>query len=144
MTEEPPADIPRLLREALESLLAAFRPLLIEAGLTEQQWRVLRSLQDGPLSQVELSTRCAMRPASMSGVLARMERDGLVVRRRSGTDRRRVDVVPTPLAESFVARLTPLVQAEYTRIVEAVGYETLAALASAATALRDRVPQGHA
>lgn len=133
-----PTDLPRLLREAHESLVAAFRPHLADEGLTEQQWRVLRALEDGPQSQIELSERCAMRPASMSGVLTRMERDGLVERRRSDDDRRRVDVARTQLAEDVVARLTPRVRAEYAGIVGAVGAETLAALAAAAVTVRDR------
>ena len=44
-----------LLLQARESVMAEFRPLLNEHGLTEQQWRVIRALlHDGPLEPRQL------------------------------------------------------------------------------------------
>ena len=39
-------NLPHLLLYARETLMQHFRPVLKEAGLTEQQWRVLRTLSD--------------------------------------------------------------------------------------------------
>jgi len=142
---ELPTDLPRVVREALECLIAPFRPLLAAHGLTEQQWRVLRALGDGAASQVALARACVMAPASLTGVLARMERDGLIVRRRSTEDQRRVVVSTTAAGRELVARLAPEIEARYGELTQLVGSTTLAALERAATAVRDatRGP-GHA
>ena len=132
-----PADLPRAVREALEGLIAPFRPLFAAHGLTEQQWRVLRALQAGPASQVELAAACVMHPASLTGVLSRMERDGLIARRRSERDQRRVLVSPTPAADALVARIAPEIEEGYRELAERVGAATLRALEDAASAVRD-------
>lgn len=130
-------DIPRLLREVLEAVVAPFRSLLAEAGITEQQWRVLRTIADGPKMQLEIARACAIQPASLSGVLARMERAELVDRHRSTVDQRRQDVEITEKGQELMRCLGPQVALGYEQIARSVGAETLAALVESATAMRD-------
>jgi len=43
-------NLPLLLLQAREKLFTEFRPLLNDAGVTEQQWRVIRALLElGPM-----------------------------------------------------------------------------------------------
>ena len=37
-------NLPLLLLQAREGVISRFRPILTEAGFTEQQWRVIRAL----------------------------------------------------------------------------------------------------
>jgi homoprotocatechuate degradation regulator HpaR len=130
-----PTDLPRAVREALEALVAPFRPLFAAHGLTEQQWRVLRAVRGGAESQVDLAAACVMHPASLTGVLARMERAGLVERRRSSADQRRIEVAIAPAGEALVERLAPEIAARYEDLGRRVGVATLRALEQAARAL---------
>ena len=71
--------------------MAFFRPGLNEHDLTEQQWRVIRILrQQGELESHQLANQACILKPSMSGVLKRLERDGLVTRRKSSEDQRRI------------------------------------------------------
>jgi len=132
-----PPDLPRVVREALDALIAPFRPILTAHGLTEQQWRVLRALRAGASSQVELAAACVMHPASLTGVLRRMEHAGLIERRRSSADHRRVIVTTTPDGDELIARIAPEIAERYGTLGARIGVETLAALERAAGALRD-------
>lgn len=68
----------RLLR-AREAVLAHVRPILRAHGFTEQQYRVLRALQnEGPLDAAELSRRATLLPSSLSRMLRDLRRIGLV------------------------------------------------------------------
>lgn len=66
---------------------------IMPLGVTAGQWPLLLHLweEDG-LSQKELSRRVGIEEPTTTRTLARMERDGLVVRRQSTTDRRQMHV----------------------------------------------------
>jgi DNA-binding MarR family transcriptional regulator len=59
--------------------------------------------QDGPMSPTELARRAGLHPATMTGVLDRLERAGWITRERGTTDRRAVTVraVPARLREIY-------------------------------------------
>ncbi len=79
------------LLRARELTMGYFRPLLNEHGLTEQQWRVIRVLQEyGELEFHELSRVAWIQPPSLTGILTRLERAALVRRTRSASDQRRL------------------------------------------------------
>lgn len=68
-----------------------------ERGLTGPQLSVLKILEaTGDLSLTELSERMSAKNSTITGIVDRMERDGLVVRDRSSTDRRVVLIRATP------------------------------------------------
>jgi DNA-binding MarR family transcriptional regulator len=65
-------------------------------GLTGPQVSALKILEAvGDLSLTELSERMSARNSTITGIVDRMERDGLVVRERSQTDRRVVIIRAT-------------------------------------------------
>lgn len=106
--------LPMLLLRAREATMTHFRPILAGHGLTEQQWRVLRVLwEQNDIDTKELAERTLMLQPSMSGVIDRLERDGLVERRKDRPDARRTGVRLTRKAKRLYARLSPLLEQEY-------------------------------
>jgi homoprotocatechuate degradation regulator HpaR len=119
-------NLPQLMLQAREALMAQFRPILNENGLTEQQWRILRALLiNGPLEPRQLSAACQISSPSITGVLVRMEEAGLVERRRMEDDQRRVQVSVTPRSRQLGRRMLPAIEAQYGRIEEIVGVDAL-------------------
>jgi hypothetical protein len=67
-------NLPLLLLQARERVIANFRPALNAAGVTEQQWRIVRALlEQGPLEPRQIVGLCAISSPSLAGVLARMD-----------------------------------------------------------------------
>lgn len=79
------------LLQAREAAMAHFRPIVKQYNLTEQQWRIVRILAESPSMDFhELAYRaCILRP-SLTGILTRMERDGLVLRLKPVNDQRKL------------------------------------------------------
>ena len=89
--------LPMALLRARELTMGYFRPMLNEHGLTEQQWRVIRVLQEyGELEFHKLSRIALIQPPSLTGILTRLERADLVRRTRSRSDQRRLHLSLTP------------------------------------------------
>jgi homoprotocatechuate degradation regulator HpaR len=139
-------NLPQLLLTARDRLMAHFRPILNHFGITEQQWRILRVLDEhGQLEPWELCEHCQILSPSMAGVLARMEEVRLVSRERMATDQRRVIVRMTTTGDRLLREIAPLIAAQYEHIDAAYGREVLDNLYVALTdfmqAERDEVPQ---
>ncbi|HKX41648.1 MAG TPA: homoprotocatechuate degradation operon regulator HpaR [Burkholderiaceae bacterium] len=117
-------NLPLLLLQARESVIARFRPILNAHGVTEQQWRVVRALVErGPLEPREIVAICRISSPSLAGVLARMDDLGLVSRERLGHDQRRLRVSPTPKSRALAARMAPQIEAIYAQIEARIGRE---------------------
>ena len=122
-------NLPLLLLQAREQVLAKFRPILTANGVTEQQWRIVRALlQTGPLEPREIVSHCGISSPSLAGVLARMEETGLVTRERLEHDQRRLLVSLTDEAHELARRMAPSVEATYAAIEAHIGTERLQAL----------------
>lgn len=93
-----------LFRETTRSHLARF-------GISDAQWSVLRALQRAeeaelvPLRMADLGESLLVRPPSVTGVVARLERDGLVLRRPAPDDSREKQVVLTGEGRALVRRV---------------------------------------
>ncbi|HJV01727.1 MAG TPA: MarR family transcriptional regulator [Burkholderiaceae bacterium] len=125
----PFRDLPQLIGRTRESLMQYFRPLLHRFGISEQQWRILRGLAEhGELEPRELCQQCGMLSASMAGVLARMEKSGLVIRRPVAGDKRRLMVGLGTHGSEVVQQMLPLVIRQYEHIEQAFGAERFQAL----------------
>jgi len=106
------AGIRRLLRGYLDavSLSDSVQARLWQsARVTLTQIRVLYELQEGALSAGDLCRRLGLSPASMTRVLDRLEERGLVERRRTPVDRRRVDVHLLAPGQDLLGR-TPILR----------------------------------
>lgn len=115
-------NLPQLLLKARDRLMSHFRPILNQFGLTEQQWRILRVLDEhGQLEPWELCEMCQILSPSMAGVLARMEETGFVHRTRMAEDQRRVIVRLAPKGDQLLTEMAPLIDEQYLQIEQAYG-----------------------
>ena len=70
--------------------MAPIREMLAGTGLTEQQWRVLRVLDEfGPMDASRLSREAGLMASSLTRIVQSMMTDGLVTRETPASDRRR-------------------------------------------------------
>ncbi|WP_020653566.1 homoprotocatechuate degradation operon regulator HpaR [Massilia niastensis] len=125
-------NLPQLFLKARDSLMSHFRPILNHFGVTEQQWRVLRALDEHEqLEPREICDLCQILSPSMAGVLARMEEMELVARKRVAADGRRVMVSLAPKGDRLIDEIAPLIEQQYRLIEQACGKRLLDDLSSA-------------
>lgn len=125
-------DLPQQLLKARDALMSHFRPVLNHFGVTEQQWRILRTLDaHEQLEPRELCALCQILSPSMAGVLARMEEMGLVQRRRMAGDARRVMVSLAPKGDALFDEIAPLIERQYRLMEKAWGKRVLDDLSAA-------------
>lgn len=76
-TQSKHASINISLIQAREALMTQFRPILNQANITDQQWRIIRLLaENGTLDFQDLANQaCILRP-SLTGILTRLEKSG--------------------------------------------------------------------
>jgi homoprotocatechuate degradation regulator HpaR len=109
--------LPMLLLRAREAAMSRFRPHLLRHGITDQQWRILRVLMEHNGSDAkELARRTLILKPSLTGILDRMQRDGLVERRRNPDDGRRSGLFLTRRARAIYGRVAPRSELEYLRM----------------------------
>ncbi|ATP49616.1 homoprotocatechuate degradation operon regulator HpaR [Pseudomonas putida] len=114
------------LLQAREATMAFFRPALNAHDLTEQQWRVIRILhQQGELESHQLAELACILKPSMSGVLKRLERDGVVARRKSPEDQRRVFISLTDKGQQAFMDMSEEMARNYERILSQFGEDKL-------------------
>lgn len=117
-------NLPLLLLQAREQVIARFRPILNEHGITEQQWRIVRALIDtGPLEPREIGELCRISSPSLAGVLSRMEDLGYITRKRLDHDQRRLRVSLTPRSRALAASMAPQIETTYRDIETLIGTE---------------------
>jgi homoprotocatechuate degradation regulator HpaR len=126
-------NLPRLLLEAREAVMLHTRPSLREHGLSDQQWRVLRVLgehahEPGGVETGRVATEAFLLGPSLTGVLTRMARDGLIERQRCPQDARRTVVRATPAGLAKVQALSQTIEAHYTWMAQHLGPTQLTAL----------------
>ena len=122
-------NLPRLLLQARESVMAHTRPSLREHALSDQQWRVLRVLgEHGTVETGRVAREAFILGPSLTGVLARMERDGLIRRERDPADQRRTVVEATARGLHLVERLSRTIEAHYQWLEQSLGKQKLARL----------------
>ena len=122
-------NLPRLLLQAREAVMAHTRPSLREHGLSDQQWRVLRVLgEHGAIETGRVAREAYILGPSLTGVLGRMERDGLIRRQRHLGDHRCTVVQATSKGLKLVEKLSLTIEAHYVWMEKKLGKRTLLAL----------------
>jgi homoprotocatechuate degradation regulator HpaR len=122
-------NLPRLLLQARESVMAHTRPSLREHALSDQQWRVLRVLgEHGVVETGRVAREAFILGPSLTGVLARMERDGLIRRARDPEDQRRNVVEATAKGLQLVSKLSRSIESHYDWMEKALGKQRLGQL----------------
>ena len=122
-------NLPRLLLQAREAVMAHTRPSLRRHALSDQQWRVLRVLgEHGTVDTGRVAREAFILGPSLTGVLTRMERDGLIARERDPADQRRTVVKATARGRALVRKLSSTIEAHYASMEAVLGKQKLAEL----------------
>jgi len=119
-------NLPMLLLRARESVMRYFRPALKAHGLTEQQWRVIRVLNEsGEMETGRVAEESCILAPSLSGVLDRMERNGLIARHRQAQDQRKVFVSLTDRSRDIVSSISRSIEVQYLNLETRLGQDKL-------------------
>ncbi len=106
-------------RRSLRDPLAAS---CAELDLSAPQVHTLLALgHEGALAMGDLARRVAVTEKTITGLVDRLQRDGLVERRRDGADRRVIHVGLTPAGAALAARLDAEVLQALTRLLSRLG-----------------------
>lgn len=149
MSKKPRWELPPYNRSIAGSLLAAreavmapIRPHLRKAGVTEQQWRVLRVVSDnGSLEISAIATQALLYPPSVTRILKDLLARGLVARRPDPNDARRFWISTTPDGEKLVIETASETAQLLKQYTEAFGSERLAAFREEALNLAECLQQ---
>ncbi len=121
--------LPMALLRTREAVMRQFRPSLRDAGLTEQQWRILRALSAIEHIEIsELARETFLLGPSLSRILRDLEARRLIRRRSPQTDLRRGLVSITPAGLMLLNTVAPISEAIYAEITRRFGAERLEAL----------------
>lgn len=118
--------LPLALLRAREAVMARLRPVLREHDVTEQQWRVLRTLAE--IDSIEVTTladRVFLLPSSLSRILRDLGQRGLIHRRASVDDMRRGLVSITDEGLALINALSPQAVAANRALEAAIGEEAV-------------------
>ena len=125
---------------------AGDRMLAGELGITTSQSAVLMFLDGRSRATMsELASAIGLKITSVSGLVDRMEKKGLVARRRSNTDRRSFHIELTDDGRALTARTKPLVRHNNSRLLAMMGEKADAEhFADVCETLIEAVEQHHA
>jgi homoprotocatechuate degradation regulator HpaR len=100
---ETSRSLPIALLRAREKVMSPVREMLSTIGVTEQQWRVLRVLEEeGATGPTELAERSALLLPSLTRILQGLETRGLIERHVVARDRRRQKIAASPAGLTLV------------------------------------------
>ncbi len=95
--------LPIALIRAREGIMSPIREMLSVTGITEQQWRVLRVLEEfGRMDTKTLADRSSLLLPSLTRIVATMREKGLVTQTRDDKDRRRQFIEITNAGQAII------------------------------------------
>jgi DNA-binding MarR family transcriptional regulator len=101
--------LPYLINRVGFALVASFTAEIEPHGLSIDMWRVIAALSNnGGQRQVDLSGMTSIDVSTMSRLISRLVRIGLVTRSRSAKSNREVVVELSPKGRALVQRLIPV------------------------------------
>ena len=128
-------EILRSIRRIVQSATLHSKRMYRDSGLTVPQILCLRAIAAAKSVEVtpaQIARQVQLSPATVTGILDRLERYGLIIRERLTKDRRKVGLrltelgherlakLPTPLQERFLKRLDHLDINERRRLLDAL------------------------
>lgn len=131
MTHLPTTErsLPIALVRAREKVMSPIRDMLLDSGITEQQWRVLRVLSErGPLNASQLADQACLLQPSLTRIVQAMLEKGLVTRVTHRQDRRRLTVSITAEGQQIIENNLEQAVAISERFVEVLGHAELESL----------------
>ncbi|WP_091743252.1 MarR family transcriptional regulator [Phenylobacterium immobile] len=127
------------LLAAREAVVAPIRPSLRAVNVTEQQWRVLRVLDDGALDPTNLARRALLHPPSVTRILRELLERGLIHRASDASDARRSVVTITDAGRDLVTQAARETLKILTEIEARFGADRVAALRGELAALAQAI-----
>ena len=106
--EDSPAQVAiQSIQRTNDQMLNRFSQLFREYDLTPSQYNLLGILwrEGQPLSTQEIARQLGQGKSGMSGILGRLEKQGLITRQRGTSDQRIIYVEPTKSAGEVLKRL---------------------------------------
>lgn len=104
-------DVLIAIRKIIQSIALNSKSLVKRVGLTGPQLMILQEVvQAGEVSVGEVAKAISLSQGTVTGILERMEKRGLVTRRRSNSDRRRVLVQATVAGDELMQTAPPIMQ----------------------------------
>ncbi len=108
-----------MLRRLYTTLRTRLEAAFADQSLTLMQWIVLMQIRDGlARTASDIARDFAHDSGALTRVIDHLERRGLLLRRRSATDRRVVELELTPDGRRMIADLLPLVVREMNHVLE--------------------------
>jgi len=102
------------LRKIIQSIATNSRSLVKRVGLTGPQLMILQEIgYAGETSVGEVAKAMSLSQGTVTGILERMEKRGLVSRRRSDSDRRVVLAALTETGNTVLEKAPPLMQEDF-------------------------------
>lgn len=131
-----PKSLAGTLLAAREAVMAPIRPVLHDAGVTEQQWRVLRILVDaGPLDLTGMARMALLHPPSVTRIVRELLQRQLIDRTIDDADGRRSVVSITEEGRELVIRTAAHTKLMLDEYAARFGAKRLTALRSELAAL---------
>jgi DNA-binding MarR family transcriptional regulator len=124
------SELAELLRQANRRLQQGIRDTLAPLGISGSQARVVRLLSEGPLRMSVIAARLGIVPHSVTDVVDRAERAGMVARRADPADRRSTLVDLTPSGRQLLVQLDDARRESAMRIFGPLGDEQRSQLQS--------------
>jgi DNA-binding MarR family transcriptional regulator len=130
--------LPYLLARASHLISGEFHATLQQQRIPVMYWRVLCSLLEGAMSVSELADIVIAKQPTMSKLLARMEKQGLIARESDPTDGRGVVISTTPAGRRLVDPLVRLAKAHESSVLQPLGVKDAGALVAILSRLIDQ------
>jgi DNA-binding MarR family transcriptional regulator len=120
------------LRRAQGAMHRDFMAAIGPLNVTQKQTAALWLIHANPgVSQVSVAAALGMDRATMMSITDRLEERGLVVRRKSSTDRRRQELYLTPAGQALMRKIKARIAAHEERVKAMFAGPELAALLAA-------------
>jgi DNA-binding MarR family transcriptional regulator len=102
------------LRQIIRSIDLHSKRLVKQFGLTGPQLVILQEISRAEeITASQLAKAISLSQATVTGILARLEKRELITRRRSNSDRRRVFISATPTGNQILEAAPPLMQESF-------------------------------
>jgi homoprotocatechuate degradation regulator HpaR len=144
MRKLPPyrASLAGLLLGAREAVMGPIRPILREAGVSEQQWRVLRVLDDmGPIDPTSLAEAALLHAPSLTRILRELEERALIDRAADPSDGRRSIVELSPAGRGLLRQTSSQTVRKLDEYIAQFGADRMKRLMNDLRALMDTISE---
>ena len=109
--------------------MGPIRAMLSDAGVTEQQWRVLRVLdEEGAVDATEIARQACLLMPSLTRIVQVLENKGLCTRRQHPSDRRRYLIDITPEGRALIDANIPESNRIFAELEAEFGHDRIEAL----------------